>query len=317
METTANWLDITNYEMLGSLGEGAYGVVSRARDLMSKEEVAVKRLREADFSVEANREISILNSAKGDNIVRLFGIARDHSILDSTFLIFELCQYDLRQLLRNKNFELTTAVQKSAIAQLLAGIMSLHKAKVIHRDLKPENILVTKDGVLKIADLGMARLLRLPRDRKLELTPNLGTLWYRPPEILLGDQHYRRSVDIWSAGCIMVELWTRTPLFRGSCELELLLAIVETCGSISEARWPGVSELPLFQDMLLPEDQPKVLRKRLLLDIKAQHALKMIENCLCVDPFYRETAATHLENKWLINHRATPWQALGQALMHL
>jgi len=75
----------------------------------------------------------------------------------------------------------------------------------MHRDLKPQNILISSEGDLKIADFGLARAFNFPiRD----LTKEIVTLWYRSPELLLGEDHYDLGVDMWSVGCIMAEFLT-------------------------------------------------------------------------------------------------------------
>jgi len=102
--------------------------------------------------------------------------------------------------------------------QILKGVAELHANGIFHRDLKPANVLVGDDGVLCVCDLGSARRLS-PNG---SYTPGLVTLWYRPPEILLGSRGYGKSVDMWSLGCILGELITGKVLFNGATELEQL-----------------------------------------------------------------------------------------------
>ncbi|KAF5396552.1 Cell division protein kinase 9 [Paragonimus heterotremus] len=92
----------------------------------------------------------------------------------------------------------------------------LPRNNVLHRDLKTSNILIDRKGVLKIADFGLARLTvsSVRPDRPTRYTARVVTLWYRPPEILLNDRSYGRPVDLWGAGCIMAELWTRYPIMQ-------------------------------------------------------------------------------------------------------
>ena len=95
---------------------------------------------------------------------------------------------------------------KTIIKKILCGIDFCHQKKVLHRDLKPQNILVDFKGIcliivgnVKIADFGLARLLMIP-DKTL--THEVETLWYRAPEILLGQKRYTSAVDVWAVGCI-------------------------------------------------------------------------------------------------------------------
>lgn len=110
---------------------------------------------------------------------------------------------------------LDTATVKSFLYQLLNGINHCHKNRVLHRDLKPQNLLISKDGVLKLADFGLARAFGIPVKN---YTHEVVTLWYRAPDILMGSKKYNTSVDIWSVGCIFAELVNRKPLFCGQTE---------------------------------------------------------------------------------------------------
>ncbi len=104
---------------------------------------------------------------------------------------------------------------KSFLYQLLQGLSYLHAAGVIHRDLKPANILVTAEGVVKIADLGLARLFHEPLQPLLSGDKVVVTIWYRAPELLLGARHYTPAIDIWAVGCIYAELCLLKPIFKG------------------------------------------------------------------------------------------------------
>merc|ERR1712151_615122 len=133
------------------------------------------------------------------------------------------------------------AEKKSIVQQMLRGLMYVHGKRIFHRDVKTSNVLVTKSGVVKLADFGLARPSYVTSSR--QLTNNVVTLWYRPPELILGASDYTASIDVWGCGCIMAELWTRGAIFQARDEMGQIQKICETCGSIEENDWPKVTKL--------------------------------------------------------------------------
>lgn len=108
-----------------------------------------------------------------------------------------------------------TAVLKSLVYQLFNGLLYLHSCHVLHRDLKPANILITSEGVVKIADLGLARVVHQPLQPLFASDKVVVTIWYRAPELLMGAKHYNKAVDCWAVGCVMAELASLRPIFKG------------------------------------------------------------------------------------------------------
>lgn len=203
--------DLDRFLRLQKLGEGTYGVVYKCQNKESQEFVAVKKIRleneDEGIPSTAIREISILKQLKHPNIVELKDLIHGEKKLH---LIFEFLDYDLKKFLDQNNGPLHPQLVKSYLYQLLDGITYCHSKRILHRDLKPQNLLIDKDGRIKLADFGLARAFGIPIKT---LTHEILTLWYRAPEILLGQKEYSTPVDIWSIGCIFYEMAHRSKIF--------------------------------------------------------------------------------------------------------
>lgn len=127
---------------------------------------------------------------------------------------------------------------------MLRGLDFCHSRSVIHRDLKPQNLLIDRAGVLKLADFGLARAFCIPIRT---YTHEVVTLWYRAPEILLGQRQYGLPVDMWSVGCIFAEMVNRRPIWPGDSEIDELYRIFRTLGTPTPEVWPGVDKLPDYK----------------------------------------------------------------------
>ena len=206
----------------------------------------------------------------------------------STFyLTFEFCEHDLAGLLSNANVKFSLGEIKKVMLQLLNGLYFIHRNKILHRDMKAANILITKNGVLKLADFGLARAFSMAKGQAIRYTNRVVTLWYRPPELLLGERNYGPPIDLWGAGCIMAEMWTRSPIMQGSTEQHQLTLISQLCGSITPEVWPGVESLELYTKMELPKGQKRKVKDRLKVYVRDQYALDLLDKLLTLDPKQR------------------------------
>lgn len=235
------------YEKLEKIGEGTYGTVFKAKNKETHEIVALKRVRLDDddegVPSSALREICLLKELKHKNIVRLYDIMISEKKLT---LVFEYCDQDLKKYFDSCQGDVDANIVKSFMYQLLRGLAFCHANNVLHRDLKPQNLLINKDGELKLGDFGLARPFGIPvRCYSAEVV----TLWYRPPDVLMGAKIYTTSIDMWSAGCIFAELSNGgRPLFPGSDVDDQLRKIYKILGSPDEDGWPGMTKLPEYKD---------------------------------------------------------------------
>lgn len=208
--------------------------------------------------VSSIREISILFELEHPNIVELKTVAVGQQ-LESLFLVMGYCHYDLASLLDHMSRPFTEDQIKCLMLQVLTGLEYMHSKFIVHRDLKVSNLLLTDKGILRIADFGLARALGTPRKPS---TPKVVTLWYRAPEVLLGDKIHTSAMDLWSAGCVLSELLLHAPLFPARTELELIDMIINTIGSPNETIWPGYSNLSVLKDVNLKHQPYNNLKQK-------------------------------------------------------
>ncbi|RAK80440.1 cyclin-dependent serine/threonine-protein kinase phoA [Aspergillus fijiensis CBS 313.89] len=236
----------SSFQQLEKLGEGTYATVFKGRNRQTGELVALKEIHldsEEGTPSTAIREISLMKELKHESIVSLYDVIHTENKL---MLVFEYMDKDLKKYMdtRGDRGQLDQATIKSFMHQLLKGIAFCHENRVLHRDLKPQNLLINKKGQLKLGDFGLARAFGIPVNT---FSNEVVTLWYRAPDVLLGSRTYNTSIDIWSAGCIMAELYTGRPLFPGTTNEDQLQKIFRLMGTPSERSWPGISQLPEYK----------------------------------------------------------------------
>lgn len=175
-------------------------------------------------------------------------------------------EHDLSGLLCQTDVAIEVPHFKCYMHQLLCALQALHDRGIVHRDVKASNVLINNGGVLKLADFGLARFYQDSwiGSRPSVFTNRVVTLAYRPPELLLGATDYGPEVDMWSAGCVLYELYSKTQLFRGEDEVDQLYQIFQKCGSIDEAAWPGAIKLPWYHLVKPKAPFPSTLNKSLV-----------------------------------------------------
>jgi serine/threonine protein kinase len=282
-------------EKNGSLGEGTYGVVYKAKDQETGEIVALKRIRleveDEGIPSTALREISLLRELEHPNIVELRDCVQSEGKL---YLVFEFLDKDLKRYMDSVRDLMDPMLIKSYLYQMIRGLHFCHARGVMHRDLKPQNLLVNKEGKLKLADFGLARAFSLPIRA---LTHEVVTLWYRAPEVLLGSRHYAPPVDMWAIGTIFVEMVNKRPLFPGDSEIDELYRIFRGLGTPTEETWPGVSNLPDFA-MTFPKWQKRPINTVIKHGNLDAHGLDLLARCLDYDPCKRISAKAAMDHPY-------------------
>ncbi|XP_055941150.1 cyclin-dependent kinase 9-like [Argiope bruennichi] len=298
---------VEKYEKLAKIGQGTYGEVFKACHHKTRKLVALKKIlvqNENDgFPISALREIKILQLLKHENVVNLIEICRttatSFNYYKSTYyLVFEFCEHDLGGLLRNANVKFSLGEIKMVMKQLFNGLYFIHCNKILHRDMKTANVLITKAGILKIADFSLARAFSAIKntDKPNNYTNKVVTLWYRPPELLLGERNYGPAVDMWGGGCIMAEMWKRRPIMQGDTEQHQLALICKLCGSITPETFPGCEKLDFWNQIKFPKKQKRKVKNRLKAYVKDPHALDLLDKLFTIDPTKRidsDTALNH------------------------
>ncbi|CAG5088998.1 Oidioi.mRNA.OKI2018_I69.PAR.g12043.t1.cds [Oikopleura dioica] len=295
---------VDNYRLDAIIGEGTFGQVFRGECKSTKSLVALKKVRmdreKEGFPITAIREVKLLSKLNHRNVVDLKTVVQAKD-LSSFFLVFEFVDNDLTGIIEHA--PLKSDQIKKLFYQILLGLEYCHANDVFHRDLKCSNILIAKDGSVKLGDFGLARIC-LPTDSR-PFTNKVITLWYRPPELLVGDDRYTGKIDMWSAGCILGEMYQRKPVFQASTDVAQLEVISKLCGIPDPAAWPEIIHYKHFKTLVTPlitRFHPKPRRK-----IAEQFcalppdALEVLDGLLRLNPKTRLSATEALKKPWFRN----------------
>ncbi|XP_047337750.1 mitogen-activated protein kinase homolog NTF6-like [Impatiens glandulifera] len=281
------------------IGRGAYGVVCSARNSETKEEVAIKKIGNAfENRIDAKRtlrEIKLLCHMDHENIIKIKDIIRppEKESFNDVYIVYELMDTDLHQII-NSTQVLTEDHCQYFLYQILRGLKYIHSANVLHRDLKPSNLLLSSNCDLRICDFGLARTT----SESDYMTEYVVTRWYRAPELLLNCSEYTAAIDIWSVGCILMEILNREPLFPGKDYVQQLVLIIQLLGSPeeedlgflrSENAKKYVKQLPKFPKWTFAEKFPDL----------SPEAMDLVDKMLVFDPSKRITVEEALNHPYL------------------
>ncbi|KAI8028342.1 putative serine/threonine-protein kinase [Camellia lanceoleosa] len=297
-EAIDGWLPrrADTFEKIDKIGSGTYSNVYKARDNMTGKIVALKKVRFDNLEPESVRfmcrEIIILRRLDHPNVIKLEGLVTSRMSC-SLYLVFQYMEHDLAGLAASPEIKFTEAQVKCYMHQLLSGLEHCHNHGVLHRDIKGSNLLIDNEGILKIADFGLATIV--DPSHKHPLTSRVVTLWYRAPELLLGATDYGVGIDLWSAGCILAELLAGKPIMPGRTEVEQLHKIYKLCGSPSDEYWKK-SKLP-NATLFKPREPYRRCVSQTFKHFPTA-SLPLIETLLAIDPADRKTATIALRSEF-------------------
>lgn len=299
---------LTDYELYNQLGQGTFGVVTKARQKSSGKLVAIKKFivkdKKEGFPITAFREITIMKKLKNINILQIVDMI--HEKEGSFFYtVSPYISSDLNGLLNNPRISLSLPQIKSLMQQILRGINYVHQSGYLHRDIKTANILLDHFGIVKIADFGLARLFHgdppsspdsPPGGGKFEYTGLVVTRWYRPPELLLGDRKYTTAVDMWGIGCVFGELFTKKPILEGRSDVHQAEIIFRLLGSPTPENFPNC-HLINRHGIDLKNNYPRTLEATFS-PLMTRDALKLLAGMLTLDPMKRFNALKCLQSSF-------------------
>uniref|UniRef100_A0A1I7UL37 Protein kinase domain-containing protein n=1 Tax=Caenorhabditis tropicalis TaxID=1561998 RepID=A0A1I7UL37_9PELO len=259
--------------------------VYKATKRNTHEKVILKLSR---YSDRGNTELEILNAIRHEFIVNLLDSFKTKFLRN--VMIFEKYPRDLQELYTEESLE-SNRIQKF-MNQLMTGIQYIHDKNIIHRDIKPENLMITETDSLKIGDFGISRYT----NPTASMTPESVSLWYRPIEILLSCKNHTTAVDIWSAGCVMAELYRRCPLFKGEGQINMINKIINVLGKPTLEEWPTMNELPAMSMIELSGPDSKNFENAI--PNASKKSLDLIQNMIMFDPARRFSASQVLQHAY-------------------
>lgn len=300
------------------LGQGTFGEVYKGIHLETQRQVAMKKIIvsvEKDlFPITAQREITILKRLNHKNIIKLIEMVYDHSpdtinsssnnLHKSFYMILPYMVADLSGVLHNPRINLEMCDIKNMMLQIFEGLNYIHCAKFMHRDIKTANILIDHNGILKLADFGLARLyygcppnLKYPggAGSGAKYTSVVVTRWYRAPELVLGDKHYTTAVDVWGVGCVFAECFEKKPILQGKTDIDQGHVIFKLLGTPTEEDWAMAQHLP-GAELTTTSYKPTI--KERFGKYLTEAGLDFLRQLLALDPYKRLTAMSAKHHPW-------------------
>ena len=288
------------YDVLGVVGEGAYGIVYKCRNKETGKYVAIKKFKEIEDKLvqkTMKRELKMLQMLRHDNVV---DFQEAFIYKGNLFLVFEYVEKNLLEVLEKSPDGLNPKLIRSFVFQMCKAVHYLHINNMIHRDVKPENLLIDENMQLKLCDFGFARKIKLnEKNNNVDaMTDYVATRWYRSPELLLSNGIYGPEVDYWAIGCIMGELADGNPMFPGENEVDQLECIIKILGNLPSELVNMFYENPIYNGKeLLKVNRPESLERRYR-GALGPTAIDFLKGLLQLDPNKRLNDETVFKHKY-------------------
>eukprot|EP01035_Chromulina_nebulosa_P019445 gene19445-25325_t len=291
---------VDEYQRLNYISQGTYGVVFRAKCRKTGELYALKQVKlsaesnKVGFPISALRETNILMVLSHPNIMNVKEMVVGSST-DKVYMVMEYCDNDLKYCMEQSKYPFSTSEVK--------------------RDLKTSNLLYSNKGLLKVCDFGMARKYGSPI---APYTNEVVTLWYRPPELLLGSTTYSTPLDIWSVACIFAEMLTGKPLFPGEGEIDQMNKIFRLLGAPTEESYPSYNKLPHASKVSWRAPSKGKLRE-FFPSVSFSGGVylndtgfSLLTQLLSINPSQRISASSALSHPWLLTEEplAAPYELM-------
>lgn len=307
---------MNNFVVLEEICQTQFSTILRCKNKTTKDIVVLKQIRQKKTedapSKEVLREILIMMNFSHPHIVK-YNSVFVHKC--QVVIEMEFCISSLSNVIKKISKPFYIAQTKKIIRSIALGLKYLHDHDIIHRDIKPGNIFIDENCVVKIGDFGSARISpqnKAKEDEDIEknkeeeniskktekkggrpLTPGVGTKWYKAPEIIFGDKKYDKSVDVWSFGCLIAELFLLEPLFPGSTDFEMINLIFSFIGFSKEDEKILKPQLHINY-----RDKPKNIFEETF-DIATKDSIDLMKKMLVANPKKRISVEEILKHPYL------------------